>query len=169
MVKTFLYFGETIFIQKLLLSCSIIVLDFISTISANNIYQLILVIRPHILHIDDNKDFLEIVQLLIHKIDQKVKITGFTSPVEVLKKVDIKKYSILICDYQMPEISTFEFITKIRNISTSIPIVLLTAMDKEQIPKTIFFSNEIYYVHKTIYANAYLIEIINLAKKSSSC
>ena len=87
MVKTFLYFGETIFIQKLLLSCRINVLDFISTISANNIYQLILVMQPHILHIDDNKDFLEIVQLLIHKIDQKVKITGFTSPVEVLNHV----------------------------------------------------------------------------------
>lgn len=64
-----------------------------------------LVKRIRVLHIDDDKEQLDMLQLFFEATDQPIDVTSTTEPNEVLNLIQEKKYDCIISDYKMPEMT----------------------------------------------------------------
>lgn len=77
-----------------------------------------------ILIIDDDKDILELMKLILEKEQFDVNIVN--NPKLVLTDKNLKKYDLILLDIMMPEISGTELCAKIRN-SIACPILFVSA------------------------------------------
>ena len=79
-----------------------------------------------ILILDDSRAFLSGIKSILASCPYE--ITSHTSPQNALNEIQLNKFDIIISDLEMPEISGFEFIKRVReNLSlVSVPILALT-------------------------------------------
>lgn len=85
--------------------------------------------------IDDEKDMEPIFRHLFKKeIEEKIlEICFFTEPRKALFEIPKKNNICLIMtDLQMPEMSGFEFIEKLKILEPSVPIVVVSAYDDKE-------------------------------------
>lgn len=77
-----------------------------------------------ILWVDDEKDFLEMMDTLLDSSGYKIQTceSGFDA-LEILAK---STFDIVVTDYAMPDLNGLELIRKLRNIDRNLPIILAT-------------------------------------------
>jgi DNA-binding NtrC family response regulator len=58
-------------------------------------------------------------------------VFAFTDPIEALEhfKLNKDRYGLIISDVRMPQMTGLELFTKIREIDTSIPLILMSAFE----------------------------------------
>jgi CheY-like chemotaxis protein len=78
-----------------------------------------------ILLVDDEKDFLDVMQQRIASWGYSV--TATLSPREAIEMVRAGETDIVIMDYMMPEMDGLTAATKIRTLNQDIPIIMFTA------------------------------------------
>jgi CheY-like chemotaxis protein len=74
--------------------------------------------------IDDNKDTLEIVQVILQ--DDRHQIDGFSEPMAFLS-CGPEPYDLIVLDIVMPRVSGFDVFREIQQRSPDVPVVALTA------------------------------------------
>ncbi|MDR9408286.1 MAG: response regulator [Balneolaceae bacterium] len=99
-----------------------------------------------ILIIDDNVNFAESIADLLG-------MHGYTSETapngkEALKKIWLKKYDIILLDINMPEMSGKGFIQKINQRKYSMPIIVVSGMDINEIKNYFYEQGAISYLKK---------------------
>jgi DNA-binding response OmpR family regulator len=65
-----------------------------------------------VLYVDDEKDILDLAQMFFE--EHGIDIDTFTSPIEALQMAAQINYSVILSDARMPEMSGFEFYSKLR-------------------------------------------------------
>ena len=85
----------------------------------------------NILVVDDNKINLLITQKTIEKFNYKSSVV--LSGKEALKIVELEQFDVILMDINMPEMNGFETTRLIREKGIQIPIIALTAFDKEEV------------------------------------
>ena len=82
-------------------------------------------LKPHILVVDDEEEFLEIVKEILKKWDYEVDTaqTGY----EALQRMSLYNYDLVLLDIIMPLISGLETLKRMRKMDREVPIVVLTA------------------------------------------
>lgn len=83
----------------------------------------------NILSVDDNNCNLMIIEAYAQKLG--LNIDSYQNPREAIVAFQNNSYDIIIVDYMMPDMDGIEFIQIIRRINTYIPIVMITAADKD--------------------------------------
>lgn len=80
-----------------------------------------------ILAVDDNKNFIELLErkLRLHS-DKEIHIECFTDPEEALNQVKENYYDAIIVDYRMPDMDGLELLKKVRNENSIIPFIIET-------------------------------------------
>lgn len=80
-----------------------------------------------VLIVDDNTDISELISLILKKegIDSKI----VNNPLEVLDLVKRENFDLILLDIMMPEMSSTELCSKIRDI-VNVPIIFLTAKNE---------------------------------------
>lgn len=80
-----------------------------------------------ILIVDDDKDISELISVILKK--EGIESDIINHPLEVLKRIKIQKYDLILLDIMMPEISGTELCSKIRD-DVECPIIFLSAKNE---------------------------------------
>jgi DNA-binding response OmpR family regulator len=79
--------------------------------------------------VDDDFDILNIIKLYLQKVG--LNVFGFTDPNLALEhfRINYKDYILVVSDIRMPGMNGFEFVRKVREISPTIKILLMSAFE----------------------------------------
>ena len=84
-------------------------------------------LKPTILVVDDNKNILEFLLLLLSK--HGLSVLGASSGSECLEIVTSQAIDLIILDVMMPEMDGLEVCRQLKKVNGLIPVILLTARD----------------------------------------
>ena len=82
-----------------------------------------------IIVIEDEEDILELIEY--HLSSEGYEVTGFLSTENVEQFLEEETPSLMIVDRNLPGMEGSEFVTYLRDIGYAIPVIFLTAKDKE--------------------------------------
>ncbi|QCJ45979.1 PAS domain S-box protein [Haloprofundus sp. MHR1] len=107
-----------------------------------------------LLLIDDNSDFLELLQILLEQTNQAFEFTTETDPQNGIARFEsTEDIDCILCDYHMPEMDGIEVLETIRATNTAIPFILLTSAGSEEIASRAVNTANTGYLKKDVRLN----------------
>jgi DNA-binding response OmpR family regulator len=92
------------------------------------------VLMIHILHVDDETDFLDLSKVYLSKISQGTLLIDLLSDsTQIISQIRQKKYDIVICDYEMPEKNGLTVLAEIREEFGDLPVIFFTGRGREEV------------------------------------
>ena len=118
----------------------------------------------HVLHVDDEQEFLLIAARMIMSIDPNLRIESTTSPQEALEMIKKKGYDCIVSDYRMPVSDGIKFAERVRKES-NIPFILYTGQGSEEVAERAFGAGIDDYLRKEMEPSHYevLVKRIRVA------
>jgi len=91
-----------------------------------------------ILFLDDDTELQELVVAYFAKTASPYQFSVFSDPLDVLVRAEkeagfLEKFDLVITDFRMPKITGMQFIHRFRKMTTQVPIILLTAVNKTEL------------------------------------
>ena len=122
--------------------------------------------RIEIIVIEDEVDILELIEY--HLTKKGYLVTGFTSTQNVEKFLEEENPSLMIMDRNLPKIEGSQFVSYLRDLGYDIPIIFLTAKDKESDMIDGFNAGGDDYMTKPFSSKELLIRIEALLRRSGA-
>jgi len=116
--------------------------------------------------IEDEADILELLEYHLSKAGYTV--TGFISAENVEQFLEEENPALMIVDRNLPGIEGSEFVAQMRSIGYEIPVIFLTARDKDSDLEEGFLSGADDYMTKPFHAKELLLRIDALLKRSGA-
>lgn len=118
-----------------------------------------------IVHIDDQKMFLDVTEAFISKKDENLQFIGFENPETALDFIENNEIDLIISDYQMPELSGLEVLQKVREYNIHTPFIFLTGKGREEVVIEALNLGADYYISKGLDFNVAMTELKNYIDK----
>ena len=83
--------------------------------------------KIRILHVDDEKDTLEVVKIILEK--EGYEVVSVESGKQALSEINMDGYSLLILDIMMPDMSGWDLFTQIGEIKPDYKVIFLSVLD----------------------------------------
>ena len=77
-----------------------------------------------VLIIDDEVELVEILKDILR--EAGFEVAGFTSPVKAIQQITLFKPDVVLTDYNMPQLTGFEVLKKVREINPDLPVIYLS-------------------------------------------
>ena len=90
-----------------------------------------------VLHIDDEREPLQMTKKLLEMLDEGLKVESVSSPVEALEMLREGGFDCVVSDYKMSPMDGIEVARRIRE-SSDIPIILYTGRGSEEVAEAAF-------------------------------
>jgi DNA-binding response OmpR family regulator len=119
-----------------------------------------------IIVIEDESDILELLEYHLEK--EGYTVTGFLSAENVEQFLEEENPALMIVDRNLPGVEGSEFVSKIRDLGYDIPVLFLTARDKESDLEEGFHSGGDDYMTKPFSSKELLLRIAALLKRSGA-
>ncbi len=119
-----------------------------------------------IIVIEDEPDILELLEYHLEK--EGYTVTGFLSTENVEQFLEEENPALMIIDRNLPGVEGSEFVSKIRELGYDIPVLFLTARDKESDLEEGFHSGGDDYMTKPFRSKELLLRIAALLKRSGA-
>lgn len=119
--------------------------------------------KPRILHLDDDKDFLNLFSI---KFKKWFHITSVYRPETALQKIAMEPFDAFVTDYEMPEINGLEVIRRIKQDNIHIPVILYTAQGCEEVAREAFIHGVSDYFTKDVSDVAHKEKMVNSINKA---
>ena len=119
-----------------------------------------------IIVIEDEPDILELLEYHLEK--EGYTVTGFLSTENVEQFLEEENPALMIVDRNLPGVEGSEFVSKIRELGYDIPVLFLTARDKESDLEEGFHSGGDDYMTKPFSSKELLLRIAALLKRSGA-
>lgn len=119
-----------------------------------------------IIVIEDEPDILELLEYHLEK--EGYSVTGFLSTENVEQFLEEENPALMIVDRNLPGVEGSEFVLKIRELGYDIPVLFLTARDKESDLEEGFHSGGDDYMTKPFSSKELLLRIAALLKRSGA-
>ena len=119
-----------------------------------------------IIVIEDEADILELLEYHLEK--EGYTVTGFLSTENVEQFLDEENPALMIVDRNLPGVEGSEFVSQIRELGYDIPVLFLTARDKESDLEEGFHSGGDDYMTKPFSSKELLLRIAALLKRSGA-
>ena len=120
-------------------------------------------IKPRVLHIDDDEDFLEVFLLKYKKFFY---ITSISSSTKALEKVREENFDIIVTDYNLPHMNGIKLLEKLKEENPDLPVIFLTGQGNEEIARKAFIHGVSDYFTKDIRGFAHSEKLINSVKRA---
>jgi DNA-binding response OmpR family regulator len=114
--------------------------------------------------IEDEEDILELLEY--HLAKEGYDVTGFLSTENVEQFIEEEAPALLIVDRNLPGVEGSEFVANIREIGYDIPVIFLTAKDRDQDLEEGFKSGGDDYITKPFKIKEVLLRVEALLKRS---
>jgi len=109
-----------------------------------------------IIHVDDEKNYLDLTKEILAVYDKEINIESFTSPRKVIENVLTNEPDLVLSDYSMPEMNGIELIRQLRKYS-NVPVILYSGSEKENIAEKAFEAGVEDYIRKSFDTMHYLL------------
>ncbi len=119
-----------------------------------------------IIVIEDEPDILELLEYHLEK--EGYSVAGFLSTENVEQFLEEENPDLMIVDRNLPGVEGSEFVSKIRELGYDIPVLFLTARDKESDLEEGFHSGGDDYMTKPFSSKELLLRIAALLKRSGA-
>lgn len=110
--------------------------------------------------VDDDKSIRWVLEKALQKTD--VEIQSFSTPQEVLKKINHEEPDVIISDIRMPGMDGIELLDKIKQHSPDIPVIIMTAYSDLDRAVSAFQGGAYEYLSKPFDVD----EVVSLVKKA---
>ncbi len=114
--------------------------------------------------IEDEEDILELLEYHLSK--EGYAVTGFVSTENVEKFLEEESPALMIVDRNLPGLEGAEFVVRMREAGYNIPVIFLTAKDKEKDLEEGFHSGGDDYMTKPFRTKELLLRVSALLKRS---
>lgn len=114
--------------------------------------------RPRILHVDDNRDFLELFKLRFGDLFDIVSLEDSTN---ALEKIENDRFDAVITDYDMPGMNGLELLSKIKKRWDFLPVIFYTGQGNEQVARDAFINGASDYFSKEVRRLAHQEKFVN--------
>jgi DNA-binding response OmpR family regulator len=121
-------------------------------------------INATIVIVEDEEDILELIEYNLKKHDYEV--IGFLSTKNVLKILQEESIDLLIMDRNLPGVEGSEFVSKIREDGIDIPVIYLTAKNKDSDIEEGFESGADDYITKPFNMRELILRIKAILKRT---
>lgn len=119
-----------------------------------------------IIVIEDEPDILELLEYHLEK--EGYTVTGFLSTENVEQFLEEENPALMIVDRNLPGVEGSEFVSNIRDLGYDIPVMFLTARDKESDLEEGFHSGGDDYMTKPFSSKELLLRVAALLKRSGA-
>ncbi len=119
-----------------------------------------------IIVIEDEPDILELLEYHLEK--EGYTVTGFLSTENVEQFLEEENPALMIVDRNLPGVEGSEFVSQIRELGYDIPVMFLTARDKESDLEEGFHSGGDDYMTKPFSSKELLLRVAALLKRSGA-
>jgi CheY-like chemotaxis protein len=109
-----------------------------------------------IIHIDDEKNYLELTKEIIMAYDKDMEIETSTSPSRVLENIRDAEPDVVLSDYKMPEMDGIQFTKRLRELS-EVPVILYTGSSEETVAEEAFRAGVDDFITKAYDAAHYVV------------
>ncbi len=116
--------------------------------------------------IEDEEDILELIEYHLNK--EGYSVTGFLSTQNVEQFLEEENPALMIVDRNLPGIEGSEFVAHMRNLGYNIPVIFLTARDRESDLVEGFESGGDDYMTKPFSSKELLVRIEALLRRSGA-
>ncbi|MFW9914636.1 MAG: response regulator [Candidatus Thorarchaeota archaeon] len=86
-----------------------------------------------VLCVDDNAFLLYLTRILLENEDDRFVVETATSTADALHKMAGEAFDAVVCDFIMPEMDGLEFLEQLRSKGNTIPFIMLTGDNREDI------------------------------------
>ena len=114
--------------------------------------------KPIILHLDDDRDFLDIFVLVFNEWLDITSVCNGESALQFLKE---KHFDAVITDYDMPCMDGLQFLKELRKTGTEIPVLFYTGQGNEEVAREAFIMGATDYFTKDLYSFAHKEKFVN--------
>jgi len=87
----------------------------------------------HILHVDDEPDFANLVSTFLQREDDRFEIESAPSASDGLERLSDTEFDCIVSDHDMPEQSGIEFLEAVRDDYPDLPFILFTGKGSEEV------------------------------------
>lgn len=115
-----------------------------------------------IVSIDDNENNLYLIEAFCQELQINVK--SFSNPLDALLHVLSNPVDMIIIDYMMPELNGLDFIKEYRKNNDTVPIIMITATNEEDIHNSAFLAGANDFLRKPVNATLFKARVNNLLK-----
>ena len=98
--------------------------------------------------VEDDQSFADLVKFNLESLNQNIQISVFSSAKQAIDALDKESFSVIISDYYMPEINGLKFLKIIRKKNISIPFIIFTGLDQEELEEQSFSAGATYFIKK---------------------
>jgi len=123
----------------------------------------------HVLHVDDDREFVELAQLMLERESEALSVTVETSAAAGLDRLDSSPVDCVVSDYDMPGTDGLEFLRAVRERDPDLPFVLFTGKGSEEIASAAVSAGVSDYLQKVTGTDQYAVlanRIENLVTQS---
>jgi PAS domain S-box-containing protein len=117
----------------------------------------------HILYVDDEPGLLELGKIFL-EMNPKVNVDTATGPHEALKLMEEKRYSVVVSDYQMPDMDGIQFLKKLRAEGEDVPFIIFTGKGREEVVIEALNNGADFYLQKGGDARSQFAELWNMVR-----
>lgn len=119
--------------------------------------------KPHVLHVDDEDDFLE---LFSYAFQSNFEIESVNNGNEAIERVRSNSIDAVVTDYDMPGINGIELLRRIKEVNPDMPVVLQTGQGNEEVAREAFILGAADYFTKDFFSFAHKEKFINSIYKA---
>lgn len=103
----------------------------------------------NVLHVDDEKDFLNLTKTFLKKIDgEQMRVCSLFNPFEVIEKVKEKTFDVIVTDYKMPGMDGLTLLSNLRTENFDTPVIIFTGRGREEVAIKALNLGADYYIEK---------------------
>ncbi|MHA2294625.1 MAG: PAS domain S-box protein [Candidatus Hodarchaeales archaeon] len=102
----------------------------------------------NVLHIDDDKNFLELVKILLEEKNSNLLVDTLSHPEEAFQKLEEKDYDVVISDYKMPSIDGIDILDQLRKSGKEVAFIIFTGKGRKEIAIQALNLGADYYLEK---------------------
>jgi PAS domain S-box-containing protein len=111
----------------------------------------------HVLHVDDDREFVELAAMLLERESEALSVTVETSAAAGLERIESSSVDCVVSDYDMPETDGLEFLRAVRERDPDLPFVLFTGKGSEEIASAAVSAGVSDYLQKVTGTDQYKI------------
>lgn len=102
----------------------------------------------HVLHVDDEDGFVKTAKQCL-ELQGSFQVDTASSVKEAMKKMKMRTFDVIVCDYMMPGKNGLEFLKELREKGNNIPLIIFTGKGREEVAIKALNYGADQYINKT--------------------
>ena len=118
----------------------------------------------HILHVDDDRLFMELAEKLLKREASDIIIHTAESASEALELIATQHIDVIVSDFKMPEMDGLEFLAELRAAGNQTPFIIFTGRGREEVAIKALNLGANYYVRKGGDVTSQYVELAHIIR-----